>query len=248
MIYVHPYREKSRSARRLAKGLGAEILHIGRNSHRPGQGDVVVNWGASSLPALNTRILNPGVQVGCASHKQLAFNAMAKAGVCIPKYTPRVGDINWEGATISRDLLRASGGRGIRYIPEGKTPTGAMLHVEYIPKDEEYRVHVFGDEVFLVQRKARLRSVSDEDVDWRIRNHQNGFIYQRNDVTPPKKVLDESVKALSAVGLDFGAVDVIWNSKRQKAYVLEVNTAPGLEGSTITDYIRGLRHLIGEKK
>jgi D-alanine-D-alanine ligase-like ATP-grasp enzyme len=37
-------------------------------------------------------------------------------------------------------------------------------------------------------------------------------------------------------GLDFGAVDVIWNAQKEKPYVLEINTAPGLEGQTIADY------------
>jgi D-alanine-D-alanine ligase-like ATP-grasp enzyme len=41
--------------------------------------------------------------------------------------------------------------------------------------------------------------------------------------------------------LDFGAVDVIWNEKQQRAYVLEVNTAPGLEGQTVDDYARGIK-------
>jgi glutathione synthase/RimK-type ligase-like ATP-grasp enzyme len=41
-----------------------------------------------------------------------------------------------------------------------------------------------------------------------------------------------------ASGLDFGAVDVIWNERQQRAYVLEINSAPGLEGTTIDDYVR----------
>jgi len=29
---------------------------------------------------------------------------------------------------------------------------------------------------------------------------------------------------------------VIWNVQENRPYVLEINTAPGLEGSTVTDY------------
>jgi D-alanine-D-alanine ligase-like ATP-grasp enzyme len=36
--------------------------------------------------------------------------------------------------------------------------------------------------------------------------------------------------------LDFGAVDIIYNAKRNECYVLEVNTAPGLEGTTVEKY------------
>jgi D-alanine-D-alanine ligase-like ATP-grasp enzyme len=78
-----------------------------------------------------------------------------------------------------------------------------------------------------------------------VRNHDNGFIFVRNDVKAPSSVEEQAVRAIKALGLDFGAVDIIWNDKQQKAYVLEVNTAPGLEGSTVDDYARGFRNLIG---
>jgi hypothetical protein len=36
--------------------------------------------------------------------------------------------------------------------------------------------------------------------------------------------------------LDFGAVDLIWNENQNVVYVLEVNTAPGMEGTTLENY------------
>jgi glutathione synthase/RimK-type ligase-like ATP-grasp enzyme len=41
-----------------------------------------------------------------------------------------------------------------------------------------------------------------------------------------------------ALGLDFGAVDIIQDDGGN-FYVLEVNTAPGLEGQTIKSYAEG---------
>lgn len=49
-------------------------------------------------------------------------------------------------------------------------------------------------------------------------------------------MLEQSKLAVKACGLDFGAVDIIWNNHYQKAYVLEINTAPGLEGSSVDNY------------
>jgi D-alanine-D-alanine ligase-like ATP-grasp enzyme len=49
-------------------------------------------------------------------------------------------------------------------------------------------------------------------------------------------VTSEAIKAVNCLGLYFGAADVIWNDKEQRAYVLEVNTAPGLEGTTLENY------------
>jgi glutathione synthase/RimK-type ligase-like ATP-grasp enzyme len=83
-----------------------------------------------------------------------------------------------------------------------------------------------------------------------IRNAANGWVFAVNDVrfTSPEieeKVRSYSVAAVKALGLDFGAVDIIVNKKGTEAYVLEVNTAPGIESPTVlaayVEYIRGVR-------
>lgn len=111
----------------------------------------------------------------------------------------------------------------------------APLYTKYVKKTSEYRVHVFGEDVVQVDRKARSRSVPDEQVNWRVRNHSNGFIYERN-VDCPDDVKTQAILAVQMCGLDFGAVDVIYNNHHGLAYVLEVNTAPGLEGVTLENY------------
>jgi len=70
-----------------------------------------------------------------------------------------------------------------------------------------------------------------------VRNHANGFIYQRIGFNPPPGVIDTALKVFDNIeGLDFGAVDVIYNKHYDRAWVLEINTAPGLVGSTVKDY------------
>jgi D-alanine-D-alanine ligase-like ATP-grasp enzyme len=101
---------------------------------------------------------------------------------------------------------------------------------------------VVGKRVVLVQRKAR--DPRCDNPNWKVRNHDNGFIFVRNDVDPDPQVVEQAVKAVVALGLDFGAADIIWNEKQKRAVVLEVNTAPGLEGSTINDYAQGFRQLL----
>ena len=53
----------------------------------------------------------------------------------------------------------------------------------------------------------------------------------------PEDCEKQAVAAVVALGLDFGAVDVVYNVKEQKAYVLEVNSAPGLSGTTLDKYV-----------
>ncbi len=39
-----------------------------------------------------------------------------------------------------------------------------------------------------------------------------------------------AIACMQVLGLCFGAVDVLYNEKQNKAYVLEVNSSPGLSG------------------
>jgi glutathione synthase/RimK-type ligase-like ATP-grasp enzyme len=47
--------------------------------------------------------------------------------------------------------------------------------------------------------------------------------------------------------LTFGAVDILRDINRV-SYVLEVNTAPGLEGTTLTNYERAIRSALGTQE
>jgi len=55
---------------------------------------------------------------------------------------------------------------------------------------------------------------------------------------PPEDIFLQSTLAVNCLGLDFGAVDIIYNQKKDVSFVLEVNTAPGLEGSTLNEYVK----------
>lgn len=148
---------------------------------------------------------------------------------------------------VERHVLNGNSGAGIRLVePNGEEElTKAPLYVKYVPKKQEYRIHVCGGEAVDIQRKARRKDVADEDINWKIRNHDNGFIFARNEdgVVPPD-VIVQAVNSVKLLGLDFGAVDVIFNDKEQQAYVLEVNTAPGLSGSTLEGYVSRFKAII----
>jgi len=141
-------------------------------------------------------------------------------------------------AVVCRTILNGHSGAGIVIATNEEELVDAPLYVEYIPKKEEYRVHIFKGEVLHCQRKARKLEHPADKVNWQIRNHANGFIFEiKEPEDVPEMCIEQALLAVQAVGLDFGAVDVIWNEKQQKAYVLEINTAPGLEGSTLDKYV-----------
>jgi glutathione synthase/RimK-type ligase-like ATP-grasp enzyme len=239
-MFIYPYKFGSRSAR----ALGKRIRH--RHSRfRPLPDKTIVNWGASEMPEplMVCRVLNTPDRVKAATNKLEAFRLLKEGGVSVPPFTTDQEVANeWrrDSCVVCRTLLRGSSGRGIVLADEDNVAVDAPLYVKYIPKRHEYRVHVIGGEAVFTQRKARRMEVEDEDVNWKIRNHDNGFIYAHQDVQCPDDVLEESVKAVAVLGLDFGAVDVIWNGHYDKAFILEVNTAPGLEGATLEVYQREL--------
>jgi hypothetical protein len=182
-----------------------------------------------------------------------AFDAFSSANVPIPAYAKAKADVGWEGLTVVRHKLTGHSGEGIELCDAAELPD-APLYVKYIPKEQEYRIHVGKSllsnqsdavnnepfKIIAVQRKARRHDVPDSEVNWKVRNHANGFVFARQNVSAPNSVLDAARAALDASGLDFGAVDVIL-TKQGKAFVLEINTAPGLEGTTVTDYANFFR-------
>ena len=238
-IRINAYKQGSRSALALAAALGGRVLKKEGSKYIRRPGDTIINWGDSS--AGNLSCLNLAGNVAKASNKLQAFAAFREAGVNVPAFTGDKDFVDWEGLTVVRHKLSGHSGEGIELRDASDLPS-APLYVQYVPKKAEYRVHVVGKRVVLVQRKAR--NPDCDNPNWKVRNHSNGFIFVRNDVDPDPSVVDQAVKAVLALGLDFGAVDIIWNDKQKKAYVLEVNTAPGLEGSTIDDYAEGFRAFI----
>ncbi|AXP07763.1 putative ATP-grasp protein [Sinorhizobium phage phiM6] len=216
---------------------------------------VVINWGATpdkmnNHPARNCTIINPPEAVQRAVNKLDAFRAFQEAGVPHPEWTEDFALARrWveEGTMVfARTQLRAHSGRGIHIMDPDFSDTWdvrAPLYVKYVPKKHEYRVHVFRGEVIDFQRKGlREENRGQPDVNWKIQNLANGFVYVRNDGhVPPQTVLDTGIAAVRALGLDFGAADIIYNQKRQAAYCLEVNSAPGLTGTTVENYATAFR-------
>jgi glutathione synthase/RimK-type ligase-like ATP-grasp enzyme len=142
-----------------------------------------------------------------------------------------------------RTILNGHSGAGIVICDGEQNIPEAPLYTKYIKKDQEYRIHVCKDKAFFVQRKARKLDVPDELVNWQVRNHQNGFIYANQNIVVDGEMLALAVEAVRSLELDFGAVDIITEKKSGKAYVLEVNTAPGLSGATLDAYVQEFKKL-----
>jgi len=245
--YLYGYQKGSSSAKALARALGIKRIKHEGSRFRGGMHKIVINWGSSSLPAEAQQCLvhNSPHAVKLSSNKLSSFLVFKEAGISTPRFTTDKEEAKgWGTTVVCRHKLTGHSGEGIEIIPLDNPIPDAKLYVEYIKKQEEYRLHVMYGEVFFIQRKARSRKIEDEAVNWQVRNHKNGFIYANLNVDLPDEVKSLGEEAVNALGLDFGAVDLIWNEKQNRYYVLEVNTAPGLYGTTLQKYVEAFREVL----
>lgn len=256
-----PYRDFSRGGKSLAAALAIHYLRLSRGlqlSYSP-PSLIVINWGNGKLPLTNSipykKVFNQPTKVSWAGDK-LRFYSEVQTSVRIPTFTTKFETaMEWveSGQTVLGRTRRGSRAEGIVFFeddPEGFT--NSEFWVQYKKKKDEYRVHIAFGKVIDVQRKALRKTdhngnpIDTTQVDFRIRNLAHGFVFVRQDITVPTDVIEQAMKAMEAIGLDFGAVDVIYNSTENKAYVLEINTAPGLEGTTVEKYANAFRPVLDD--
>lgn len=245
-IKVYPYKMGSQSARALAQALGCLRVREDSTTFRP-RNRILINWGNPRYPAWGTTThnwLNEPADVAGCSNKLTFLQMLQQAGLsdCIPEWTTDPATANQLGPVVCRTHLNASGGKGAHYwYPDRDVPVPVeiadhrvQLYTKYIKKAEEYRVHFGPLGIFHVQQKRKRH---EQEADFRIRNHDNGWVFTIHDVHPPAVVTTVCERVIGALPLDFGALDVVYNRHYDRAYVLEVNTACGLEGTTLTKYV-----------
>jgi glutathione synthase/RimK-type ligase-like ATP-grasp enzyme len=246
-VKVFPYRAGSRGAKALAEAVGGRVLRRQGSAYRYKEGDLVINWGASDCPFNGRGVANQPDAIDPASNKLSCFRLMKDARVSIPNFWTNARDIPDDAFPIMcRTRLQAHSGEGIVVAERRDQLVNAPLYTQYVKKKDEYRVHVLrrpggATSVITTQRKAKRNGV--EDANFMVRNLANGFVYVEAEA-PPAAVTAEALKALESTALAFGAVDVIWNERQQRAYVLEINTAPGLEERTAQAYARAFRDIV----
>ena len=249
-IKILPYSRHSASAKLLAEALGCVRLRPENSTYSYTPGDIVILWGKPPTPyrwARENNVVNRYYAVCDALNKLRTFHILSQKGVSIPEYTVDIDEAKKmaeTGPVVCRKTLTGSEGEGIviAETPDQVVPAG--LYTKYIKKRYEFRVHVgrTSSTTFTTIDLTR-KALKNGHQPHKVRNTANGYVFVRNGVVAPDQVIQEAYKAIDALDLDFGAVDVIWNEHHQRAYVLEVNTAPGIEGTTVNkyaEYFRGI--------
>lgn len=258
---IYPYKMGSQSAKNLARELDALRVYPDR-TYRPRETDLIINWGNSHNPNWLERIggatfLNRPEHVRVASNKLRTFQALENAGISIPSFTTdREVALDYPTVYVRHDLNSHSGG-GIEFIRNNIRGScsscgtscascvqtelpHAELYVKGIEARAEYRIHVFNGNVISYAKKRRERGDEPTEEQNKIRSHNNGWIFTRENLRRLERVEELAINAVRALNLDFGGVDIV-RDEDGDVYVLEVNTACGLEGETLLSYVNAIR-------
>ena len=225
---------------------------------------ILINWGVSDIPWLLNRaplaaVLNHPNFIRVAINKISAFHIFEANEVSVPKFTTSKAkaaswfDVNEKAMVFCRTLPSSFQGKGIVIAKSKEELVDAPLYTLRFPKKWEYRIHVVNSQPIFVQQKKKLskeklKERGIEDNDGLIRSYNNGYTYSSNiNLSQSNPIFiemcNQAVKAVDSLRLFFGAVDVIV-SKSGKIAVLEVNTAPGIEGKTIETYVEAFNKYI----
>lgn len=189
---------------------------------------VDVNWGRNVANAT----LNP--DISNVTNKRVMRELFKQHNVPMPQL------VDWDDLAkdlhdgVQRNVIgrpdKHSKGRGLWRIDSLKSlmvatkgtkkKRAATHYMEFVESDREYRVHIFKGKSIRISRKEFL-----EDGGHSYTTAKPGDIKLR-------QVREAAKLAVKAVGLDFGAVDILARGENNEdVWVLEVNAAPGLGGT-----------------
>lgn len=244
-VKIYPYKMGSKSAKALARTLGSLRIRDTSNIRRK---HVVINWGSSKVPEWNSspsvyKILNEPTNVSNAINKLRCFEILQRNGIpCLEFTTNQSEALDWLDngrRLISRSVLDAHSGVGIDVVNPGDDLPNSRMYTKYRKKKNEYRVFVLKDTI--VDSSVKRRTLDwreNENFNKYVRNHCNGWIFCRDDHTLPESAKRIAVESVKALGLDFGAVE-IGETRHGNCFVIEVNTAPSLDGDTTNERVSG---------
>jgi hypothetical protein len=190
----------------------------------------IINWGNHIYSDDSIFSLNAPSGIAAASDKAQARRILRAAQVRIPN-TFFLNE-NWEGSfPIVARPPHHHGGQHFHIINtvqdlvnlSHQTDLSSWYFAEIFQKTHEFRVHVGHGKVLFVQEKPL--------VDGEIRanqavNHESWRVLKWSEYN--HGLCRESIRAIEALNLDYGAVDIMYNAADNSWAVCEVNTSPSI--------------------
>jgi hypothetical protein len=212
---------------------------------------VVINLGTTDDYPYDGRMLNCQSMVRSAANKKGARQVFAEKGIPAPELHILPGNIPKNAYPVIGRTSYHSKGKGFWFCKNAAAVkaagnAGATHFLRFIPKTREYRVHTFiksqHQSMPPEERKAdHYVSIKISEKGWTgetgpdpnepQKNHTFGWVFmgpQNRSEEELNVVRHVAKNAIAALGMDFGAVDVMFHIHSKRPYVLEVNSTPSL--------------------
>lgn len=232
------------TSRLIARAMG--ISRFRKRAEYLNSAENLIRWGNTKTVNVSGLELNPREAILLASNKPECRKKLLEAKIPVPKET------EVEYPVVGRSKKHKAGDNffyceNAEEVQRAKD-NGAVYFAQFYPKTNEYRVHVGGGRVLLM-------SIKEGDKTQRVWNKKLSnftFRHLRRSVwlNDPdlKKMCKKAKKAIKAVGLDFGAVDIMADAGDGYLpfVITEINTAPSLSPLAVQKYVKYFNRAIDE--
>jgi len=245
-VYLAYTKSTRPTGKNMAKTLGLTSFGI---RPCPYGTDVLIRWGSRrAMPPCGV-VLNDVSAIARASDKMVTMEYLAAAGLATPRVYKTLKEA-WEnegrGHVIYGRSRTGFGGKDIELYTDHKEEARRQhdFYTAYVGSRREIRIHVVGEKVVRVQGKY-LDFPEDDDGGY-IRNYAHGYRFRtpRQELRPGRRTA--AIKAVQALGLDFGAVDMLLTGENT-GVILEVNTAPACSPLTARCYAGEIALLVDRR-
>lgn len=191
------------------------------------------------------KLRRENIKYGQSVDKLTQYRWFTEQGLSSLDFTTSKEEVaDWIGAdcvVFGRKYLNSSCGKGIVILDN--TSTGDVpncpVYTKYKKKKREFRVHVYKDKVVAVTEKKR-RAGFEGQRDTKIRNLANGYVFCQTVLNEPDGLRELALAASRVSPSDFKGVDIGFNERNNDLFVIEVNSAPGIQGSNINAYVEAI--------
>lgn len=240
-VIIHPDCTAT-SARKLADDTGWQR---GRSYVR--RDSIVVNWGYSEQPIMPhtppDTVLNPFDSVARVVDKIGALDSMSRtSNINVPPFL-RSGRLPDDGSLwVIRPAVHSEGS-DFNTSRGGSTLRAGEHATKYI-RGNEWRIWFtsYGG-AFRAMTAKRVPMTTQGQRASDLCRSSWGYSFADN---PFPQQLEMAKRAVAHFGLNYGAIDMIWNDEEGKWFILEMNSAPSLDHDRVFTFIRhGIAEMIG---
>lgn len=195
--------------------------------------DIVIRYGNStSMTPRCTLEINTPQAVHNASNKLVMLQTLIANDIKVPLNTTNFNAESLDSLRNEEGFFFVRGSNNsVRY--DNTTRYGDQYVTKEIKNKREYRVHVFDGKIMGVYRKQ-----PNNETDKLLKADNCHFHRCVMDNTKfGQEGIDLSIKAVQAVGLMFGGVDIVYDKTTKKYTILEVNSSPSLNSANIKRFI-----------